>query len=602
MVYCDLQMTSKILNFIIDGNLSFNVAQLPSLRDLLESVSGRRIKIPSRHKFMATLGSEFKSMKTALKDTLSKQKYLCITADVWSSRAQSYLGATVHFLNANYIRESYVLGFKYMSGRQTYKELARAMNEILQDFDIKKSQVTHIVTDGGSAFCKMFKMYGQEIDATVVITDNEDIETEIETIVNQTTNDIIQPFMEDQNGETCVSEILNFNLEEELSPPDNVPDKNYDEYFEGVNEVPSAIKIDLPPQRRCVSHLLNLVSDDFEKNLSGMAKTALIAAFNKLHSVWVLTHRSSKSKDLCKQVLGKLLLVPCATRWNSKFDAVKRCVEPTIKGKLNELIERLQTEVIELYSTSNRRLCLITAHDEAVIQQYINVFEPVAKSLDMMQSEFNGSQGLIIPVLVTMKHRILQIEENSNVARDFKSTMLHVISSRFSNYFKFNELNKDLILASLTLPRIKTSFISQDDNLIYAKSLLVSECKKLNEDKNEQVVEELLLRDEDDFFISFASSQNVRRNSIENHIESQVSRYLCDQRKDIKILDEYPNVRAVYFKHNTTLSSSAPVERVFSQSLMIFTPRRNRLSAEHFEQALLLKHNRLLIEKSKEGK
>lgn len=131
--------------------------QLPSLRELLETTSGRKIKIPSRRKFMSTLNEEFKNVKSELKQILSKQKYLCVTADVWSSRAQSYLGVTVHFLNENFERESYVLAFKQMLQRQTYVELAKALNEIFADYGIKKGQITNIVTDGAVLSAKCLK-------------------------------------------------------------------------------------------------------------------------------------------------------------------------------------------------------------------------------------------------------------------------------------------------------------------------------------------------------------------------------------------------------------------------------------------------------------
>lgn len=179
MVYNDIfsmQIATKALNFVIDGNISFNVVQLKSFKELLETVSGRKIAIPSRHKFMKTLDSEYSKMKDALREILSHQEYLCVTADVWSSRAQ---GVTVHFLNAEFKRESYVLAFKQLHFKQTYKELAKEMDKIFDDYGIKISQITNIVTDGGSNFCKMFKMYGKSIDA-VVTTYDEEVENDIE--------------------------------------------------------------------------------------------------------------------------------------------------------------------------------------------------------------------------------------------------------------------------------------------------------------------------------------------------------------------------------------------------------------------------------------
>lgn len=118
------------------------------------------------------------------------------------------------------------------------------------------------------------------------------------------------------------------------------------------------------------------------------------------------------SKTICKAVLGCTLKIPCETRWNSKFDSIKKVYtiitreENHDKNEINILIKRLRTE---LKSTSH--LQLIEKADVLVMRKYINVMGPVAYALDTLQGEFNCSQGLILPVLISMKHRIESIEE-----------------------------------------------------------------------------------------------------------------------------------------------------------------------------------------------
>lgn len=453
---------------------------------------------------------------------------------------------------------------------------------------------------GGSNFCKMFKQFGKSIDA-IVTTYEDDIESE------DREDDVISPFMVDVNGEYFVNDILNLDGGESLeldfddsNDEPNLEGDNSDDYFNSDNITPPQETLNLPPQRRCIAHLLNSLSNDFEKKfLNGKAKAALCQSVSKLHTLWVLTHRSSRAKSIANEILGRCLKVPSDTRWNSKFDAIKMCDGTEVKAKLNKLIDRLKTE---LSCRSAQSLQTLTKNDFTVISQYISVMEPVAQALDTMQKEFNSSQGYIVPVLTSMKLRINQICDTSALANDFKTAMLKAIDFRFRNYFLFEDFNVDLLLAAVTIPRIKINFIQHDDNIIYVKNQLISECKKF---KSKEMNSAPIIQDDavsesnDDFIISFATNRDVRRTSIDGEIESEVSRYLCDIRKDMNILDEYPNVRAVFFKFNTTLSSSAPVERVFSQSLMIFTPRRNRISADHFEQSLLLKHNRSLLDNKK---
>lgn len=108
---------------------------------------------------MKFLKDQYDEMKKRLTILLGKQKYICITTDVWSSRAQSYLGMTVHFINANFERESYVLSFRQLEHKQTYEELTSEIVAVLREYEIVVDKITHIVTDGGSAFCKAFKVF-----------------------------------------------------------------------------------------------------------------------------------------------------------------------------------------------------------------------------------------------------------------------------------------------------------------------------------------------------------------------------------------------------------------------------------------------------------
>lgn len=422
-----------MVDFVIAGNLSFNVAQLPSLHSLLETVSGRRIVIPSRRKFMNELNGKSEKMKFALKALLSKQKYLCVTCDVWSSRGQSYLGVTVHFINQNFQRESYLLAFKQLHEKQNYIYLAQQLDDIFNDFDIKIEQITHIVTDGGSSFCKMFKEFGEEDDGSIVQDTPEEEDEELIVSENDEEDlnplDIVQPFMQSDDGELFRSEILNFD-------PDTVEQQAVvDDYFSLNNSNPQP-RLKLPSQRRCFSHLLNLASQDFEKQLPNNASKAFKSMYNKLHSLWNTTNRSSRGKTIAKENLGCVLKVPCETRWNAKFDSIKKINEIVQretnfdKNGVNILIRRLKNEL-----QSANHLQTLEKTDILIIEKYINVMTPVACALDILQGEFNCSQGLILPVILSMKHRIQIIDDTSHVGQDFKRTMLKV-SYTLSN-FKF---------------------------------------------------------------------------------------------------------------------------------------------------------------------
>lgn len=78
---------------------------------------------------------------------------------------------------------------------------------------------------------------------------------------------------------------------------------------------------------------------------------------------------------------------------------------------------------------------------------------------------------------------------------------------------------------------------------------------------------------------------------INNKIELELLKYLEDPRGNIEILEDYPLIKIIFMRYNTSLPSSAPVERLFSFATYINSPRRHALSDKLFEKLVLLKGN-----------
>lgn len=531
-------------------------------------------------------------MKTALKSILADQKFVCTTCDVWSSRTMSFLGITVHYLNERFIRKSYVLAFRFVIGRQSYDVLSKILTDVFKEYGITIEKITHVVTDGGSAFCKAFRIYG---------TRNDEIDSEIENeemmIDEEEESSQELPFIQ-ANGEHFYSNEIDFDTQLNPNSMDDILNGTIDDESNEYDEDEDAIETTeisdetfiLPPQKRCLSHLLNLIPGDFKKDLLGTTQTAYVCAFSKLHSLWVSCRRSSIAKTRCKEMLERVLSIPCATRWNSEFDCTNKTYQ--VKDKVNPLIKQLKTEL-----KSAKNLQLFNNNDWIVIEEYLRIMRPVACALDKLQSEQNGSQGYILPTLIAMRHHICT-QSTRPIAKEFSQIMLKMIDKRFKNHFKFDRENKELILAAVTLPKFKCDFIQDDNDLRFARNLLIDECCDLSTDHIQNTTPETSSNNVelDDFYVSFGS-RPIRQNSVENRVEAEVLKYIDDERKNDEMLNEYPSVRNVYFRHNTTLSASAAVERVFSQCQMIFAPRRNKLSPENFERTLLLKCNKDLRNK-----
>lgn len=78
---------------------------------------------------------------------------------------------------------------------------------------------------------------------------------------------------------------------------------------------------------------------------------------------------------------------------------------------------------------------------------------------------------------------------------------------------------------------------------------------------------------------------------MQDTIDKECINYLSDTDTSLGILKNYTTVFRVFQKYNTTMPSSAAVERLFSSAGQIETPRRNCLSDSLFQKLLLLKAN-----------
>lgn len=137
---------------IVQSNLPYSFVRSTELKKLLETVSGREVSMPSIPSTMTALEDRFESMKTKLKHTIKSQHYFCCTADIWSHMRKSYLGVSVHFLDSNWDRKSFILAFRYLNQRHTFDYLAECLDSIFREYEISIDKIPHIVTEGGSNF------------------------------------------------------------------------------------------------------------------------------------------------------------------------------------------------------------------------------------------------------------------------------------------------------------------------------------------------------------------------------------------------------------------------------------------------------------------
>jgi hypothetical protein len=128
------------------------------------------------------------------------------------------------------------------------------------------------------------------------------------------------------------------------------------------------------------------------------------------------------------------------------------------------------------------------------------------------------------------------------------------------------------------------------------RQLFIEECKifvlsKLNStlDNND---EETAYSIDEDFYFSLCEDYNSpKSNNISDPLESrhvnllslQALTFLNSKKKELNLLDEFPTIKQIFLKYNTTIPSSAPVERLFSGAVQVYTGRRNCFGDKTFE-------------------
>jgi len=77
--------------------------------------------------------------------------------------------------------------------------------------------------------------------------------------------------------------------------------------------------------------------------------------------------------------------------------------------------------------------------------------------------------------------------------------------------------------------------------------------------------------------------------SSQNPLAVQLENYLSNPSTSVEYLKGYPYVMNAFVKANSTLPSSAAVERLFSVAGQILSSRRCKLSDKHFDLFVFLR-------------
>ncbi|XP_030057344.1 zinc finger BED domain-containing protein 4 [Microcaecilia unicolor] len=539
------KVDALITDFIIEDMQSLNVVEQPAFVKLIQSLQPSKTVL-SKKSLVSTIEKRYSAMCRNLAAHFTSVRYLCTTADIWSTHNLSFFGTTVHWIDEiSLVRKSAALSCTRFKDQHTFDAVASVLEQIHANFGIN-DKVQMIITDNGSNFIKTFRLHGDPESSSVVNPD-------------KTLNS-------DRSEENEEVEFTDMQSAMQLES------RNADNF-----------QYSLPAHKPCASHTLNLIVAQDASNAMTVPsyKKMYFSTMAKCSALWNKLNRSIHAAEVVWDELHTCLIVPNVTWWKSQYEAVDkvRLLSATCENGLRSVCEKFKLPVFPQTEIN-------------FLGEYCMVMKPVANALDILQGEKNCYIGFLLPTIVSLRYRLQSIRHDLKLANPLVDAVLKGIETRFASSFE----SEELILAAVSLPQFRLRWCMEEHIKQKARNLLKNHMIQLSatQDETEKTTESAVVLDDQEDFFSFGSSNSGNVDYVGSVLQ-QLELYLCSSDKSLDCLKTFPLVKEVFIKHNTAIPSSAPVERLFSVGGHILTPGRSHLDDEHFEMLLLLRANKTFV-------
>lgn len=377
----------------------------------------------------------------------------------------------------------------------------------------------------------------------------------------------------------------------------------------------------------CYAHTVQLVVNDGLKGVTNMKST-----LEKISKIAKLSHSSTIIAERFEKIQ---VTIPRAnkTRWNSQYSMVMAITGISASDLSDILIQ-----------TQHRELCLKSS-DYQMLNEFISLFTLFAEATITIQAENTPSISMVAPSILAIYDDLLLEQTNIKHLSNLCDCLLNSLLSRFGGLLeqllipveiqekkknkKFYDLFKDPIFliapfldGRFRLQWLSTSVISGEmqeelsnkiQQMVFDQCVLVEYGNRNSTTLNNETLSTSPPVPPSTSNTSSASSPNTpKRKSLFgnirmqetkktkpdffSHIKDEISRYLNNYDSDPMVLLKSPNSYPTLFKLAQKIlcvpATSAPVERVFSQSGFLFRQHRASMSRTTLQQLTMLKCNR----------
>ncbi|XP_077415188.1 zinc finger BED domain-containing protein 4 [Vanacampus margaritifer] len=330
----------------------------------------------------------------------------------------------------------------------------------------------------------------------------------------------------------------------------------------------------LPTIQRCASHTLEqIVTEDFWRAVSqGPMCQLYYSTMSKVYSIWTKCHHLQVGMEAAEEIKKMALFVPAVIRWNVEYCALQKIVSLT-ERELTELSARLDVGRLQ-------------PEEMDFLKEYVTVFHPLAFALELFQAEQKCYLGLVIPTVLSLKNKLNEHKDSAKYFGDVIVAMVSAIEVRFRELFTSDEAK----FATATTPQFRLWWLAASEreemcSLLATEASQVDPCDLIEITTSQNIT----IKSEDDFF-SYGSAK-LTAGIQERGVTEEIRKYVEGTGKSLECLQDFPRVKQLFLKYNTTLPSTAPIQRLFSQKGNLATSQRNVLTDDYFERIQLLRYN-----------
>ncbi|CAF1559875.1 unnamed protein product [Rotaria magnacalcarata] len=531
---------SIIRNLIVNMSLPFSIVDNQSFKHFMLDVDPKYNMINRRDITRNFLPAMHKSCIKKLQEVCNRSNYISLTLDVWSDRRmRSYFGITLHAIVDDHYK-TYLLSFERLTGKYSGEKLAAEFDRVTQLYNLK-DKLVRIITDNANNNQAAFNHlvlpgFDEYFD------DSIDDQSELET------ND------DDTNNDECDKNRL------------EIEEVNDDIYGSTLNAPTDQEFLRLP----CFIHSLQLVVHDGIKAASG--------ALSSLKKVADLAKLAHTSNSFAERLEEHHYSIPRAnsTRWNSQFQTVKKVIGIPF-AVLNSILTDLNKNSTIL--TQGECYATISLVAPTILGILIDLEHELAAS--------NLSLVSLCEALI------------SSIKARFSGLLCHFeIDVPFASYSMSERFSDPIFLVTPVLDaRFKFLWL---DNLQGMK-MGADELNIVQQDTSDQPTQKFdPITKRKCLFPYLNDLKKISSDEKEKpKILVELNAFLWEKSNETNLLflkkNIYPSLYELGLKYLSVPATSAPIERIFSQSGFVMRPHRASLTSKNVCLLTFLKCNQVLL-------